>query len=94
MALNDDVIVEVLDAKLNERSGSFTNVAGEVVDYTTRKQEGKLESRGFVYPYDIRLDKGQPPFAVGRYRMNVAKMIAVNKGVHSISKFPVLEPLK
>lgn len=93
MALNDDVIVEVFEGKPVERSGSFKNDNGEQVEYSTRKQEGKLEARGFAYPYEIRLEKDQAPFAPGRYRMNVAKMLTVNKGAHNIGKYAVLEPL-
>lgn len=93
MALNDEVIVEVFPGSVDERSGTFKNDDGDEVSYTTRKQSAKLETMGFVYPYDVRLDKGQSPFPAGRYRMNVAKMLTVNKGAHLFSKYPVLEPL-
>lgn len=93
MALNDEVIVEVFPGSVDERSGTFKNDAGDSVEYTTRKQLAKLESMGFVYPYDVRLEKGQAPFQPGRYRLNLAKMLTVNKGAHNVSKFPVLEPL-
>jgi len=94
MALNDDVIVEVFPGSVDERSGTFKDDSGEQREYTTRKQAGKLETMGFAYPYEIRLDKGQAPFAPGRYRMVVGKMLTVNKGAHNVSKFPVLEPIK
>lgn len=93
MALSDEVIVEVFPGSVDERSGTFKNDAGEDVQYTTRKQSAKLETLGFVYPYEVRLDKGQAPFPPGRYRLVVAKMLTVNKGAHQVSKFPVLEPL-
>lgn len=93
MALNDEIIVEIFPGSVDERSGEFKNDDGELVSYTTRKQGAKLETMGFVYPYDVRLDKGQAPFAPGRYRMVTGKMLTVNKGVHGFSKFAVLEPL-
>lgn len=93
MALNEEIIIEVFPGSVDERSGSFKNDAGEDVQYTTRKQAAKLETMGFVYPYEVRLDKGQAAFAPGRYRMVPGKMLTVNKGVHAFSKFAVLEPL-
>lgn len=93
MSLNEEIVVEVFPGSVDERSGSFKNDAGEEVQYTTRKQPGKIECMGFVYPYDVRLDKGQAPFSPGRYRMVVGKMLTVNKGAHAFNKFPVLVPL-
>lgn len=54
--------VTVLKNEIDERGGSFKNDAGENVEYTTRKQKAKLETGGFAYPYDVRLDKGQPGY--------------------------------
>jgi len=48
---------------------------------------------GFAYPYDVRLEDGQPPYAKGRYRFAMEKMLQVNKGAHSLSKFTRLVPL-
>lgn len=93
MALNEEIIVEVFPGSVDERSGTFKDDEGNEREYTTRKQEAKLETMGFAYPYQVRLDKGQAPFAPGRYRMVVGKMLTVNKGAHAVSKFPVLEPL-
>lgn len=90
--MNSDIVVEVFPGEVEEREGVFTNDAGDEVKYQTRKQKAKLESGGFAYPYDVRLEKDQKPFAPGRYRMNPAKMLTVNKGVHGFSKYPVLEP--
>ncbi|HEL7732862.1 TPA: single-stranded DNA-binding protein, partial [Stenotrophomonas maltophilia] len=66
------------------------NDAGENVEYTTRKQKGKLETGGFAYPFDVRLDKGQPGYPEGEYELDVESMIQVNKGVATLSKFTVL----
>ncbi len=57
--------VTVLDSQINERGGSFTNDRNENVEFTTRKQRGKLEADGFAYPFDVRLDKGQPGYQGG-----------------------------
>lgn len=91
---NGVIVVEVLDGNVQERKGEFTNDKGEAVKFETRKQGAKLEVGGFVYPYEVRLENGQPAFRPGRYRMAVEKMLSVNKGNHSIARFPVLEPLK
>lgn len=82
--------VTVLSSSVDERGGSFKNDAGESVEYTTRKQKAKLETAGFAYPFDVRLDKGQPPFPEGEYELDVAAMAQVNKGVLSLSKFTAL----
>ena len=94
--MTDNTIkVTVLDATVAERGGSFKNDAGENVEFTTRKQRAKLETGGFAYPFDVRLDKGQPAYAVGEYELDVAAMAQVNKGVLSLSKFTVLRnPIK
>ncbi|WP_241900405.1 G5P family DNA-binding protein, partial [Stenotrophomonas maltophilia] len=51
---------------------------------------GKLETGGFAYPFDVRLDKGQPGYPEGEYELDVESMIQVNKGVATLSKFTVL----
>lgn len=90
----DNIIkVTVLDSQIDERGGIFKNDRNEDVQYTTRKQKGKLETGGFAYPFDVRLDKGQPPYAVGEYELDVAAMAQVNKGVVTLSKFTVLRQL-
>lgn len=91
--MNADVIVEVLPGSVKERKGEFTNDAGDKVAYETRSQDGKLECNGFAYPYTVRLEKDQPEFKPGRYRLSLEKMLTVNKGAHFLAKFPVLEPL-
>jgi len=82
--------VTVRKHEIDERGGSFKNDAGENVEYTTRKQKGKLETGGFAYPFDVRLDKGQPGYPEGEYELDVESMIQVNKGVATLSKFTVL----
>jgi len=86
--------VTVLKNEIDERGGSFKNDAGENVEYITRKQKGKLEADGFAYPFDVRLDKGQPAYPAGEYELDVPAMLQVNKGVASLSKFTVLRPLQ
>jgi len=85
--------VTVLDSQVDERGGSFKNDRNEDVQYSTRKQKGKLETGGFAYPFDVRLDKGQQPYAIGEYELDVASMAQVNKGVVTLSKFTVLRQL-
>jgi len=82
--------VTVLSATVDERGGSFKNDKGEEVEFTTRKQKAKLETAGFAYPFDVRLDKGQQPFPEGDYELDVAAMAQVNKGVLNLSKFTAL----
>lgn len=94
MAANSEIIVEVVGDKANERKGEFKNDKGETVAFETRKQEARMHVNGFVYPYDVRLENGQKEFAPGRYRLATEKMISVNKGVHNIARYPVLEPVK
>lgn len=93
MNREEEAIVTINPGSVNERDGSFTNDKGEEVKYSTRKQDAKLEVNGFAYPYEVRLEKDQPAYAPGRYRMALHRMLQVNKGAHSISKFPSLEPL-
>ena len=92
--MNNDIVVVIEPGDVKERAGSFTNDAGEKVDYETRSQDARLEAAGYAYPYTVRLEKGQPPFKPGRYLLNVAKMANVNKGALSLSKFPILEAAK
>lgn len=90
----DNIIkVTVLDSQIDERGGTFKNDRNEDVKYSTRKQKGKLETGGFAYPFDVRLDNGQPAYAVGEYELDVAAMAQVNKGVVTLSKFTVLRQL-
>jgi hypothetical protein len=84
----------VLDATPKERDGSFKNDKGENIEYSTRKQPARLEIGGFAYPYDVRLEDGQKPFPAGDYVLDLDAMLAVNKGVATISKFAVLRPAK
>lgn len=88
-----DVIVHVFPGKVEERDGDFTNDKGEQVSYSTRKQAARLEVNGFAYPYKVKLEKDQPAYDPGRYRMAVERMLEINKEVHGISKYPILEPL-
>lgn len=85
--------VTVMKSEIDERKGSFKNDAGEVIEFTTRKQKAKLEAGGFAYPLDVRLDNGQTGYAVGDYELDVESMIQVNKGVINLSKFTVLREL-
>lgn len=93
MRQDRDVIVHVFPGKVDERKGEFTNDKGEKVAYETRAQSGRLEVNGFAYPYQVRLEKDQPAYAPGAYRMALEHMLQVNKERHGISKYPVLEPL-
>ncbi|MBD8634472.1 single-stranded DNA-binding protein [Stenotrophomonas sp. CFBP 13725] len=85
--------VTVLDSQVAERGGTFEGNKGEQISYTTRKQKGRIEVGGFAYPVDIRLEDGQPPYAVGDYELDIASMLQVNKGVMSLSKFTALRSL-
>lgn len=92
--MENAIKVTVIDAEVIERGGTFEGNNGEQISYTTRKQKGKLETGGFAYPFDIRLEDGQRPYAVGEYDLDVAAMAQVNKGVLSLSKFTILRPGK
>ncbi|WP_312704146.1 single-stranded DNA-binding protein [Stenotrophomonas lactitubi] len=85
--------VTVLKSEIDERGGSFKNDKGEDVAYSTRKQKGKLETDGFAYPFDVRLQDGQPGYPQGEYELDVESMLQVNKGVATLSKFTVLRML-
>ncbi|WP_223495080.1 G5P family DNA-binding protein [Stenotrophomonas indicatrix] len=85
--------VTVLKSEIDERGGNFKNDKGESVAYTTRKQKGKLETDGFAYPFDVRLQDGQPGYPQGDYELDIESMLQVNKGVASLSKFTVLRKL-
>ncbi|WP_242878178.1 G5P family DNA-binding protein [Stenotrophomonas maltophilia] len=85
--------VTVLKNDVEERKGSFKNDAGEMVEFTTRKQKAKLEAGGFAYPFDVRLDNGQSGYPEGDYELDVDSMLQVNKGVASLSKFTVLRAI-
>lgn len=91
--MDNTIKITVLDSQVDERGGSFKNDRNEDVQYSTRKQKAKLETGGFAYPYDVRLDKGQPPYAIGEYELDVTAMAQVNKGVLTLSKFTVLRQL-
>ena len=91
--MENKIKVTVLNSAVDERGGTFKNGEGEEIEYTTRKQKAKLETGGFAYPFDVRLDKGQAPFAEGEYELDVAAMAQVNKGVLSLSKFTALRAL-
>lgn len=75
------------------KEGDFKNDKGEKVEYTTVKQKARLESNGFAYPFDVRLEEGQKDYPEGDYELDVAAMLNVNKGVASLSKFAVLRKL-
>ncbi|WP_407471885.1 single-stranded DNA-binding protein [Xanthomonas campestris pv. raphani] len=83
--------VTVLNAEIDERGGTFKDDSGNDRSYTTRKQKAKLEVGGFAYPFDVRLKGGQRAYAVGEYELDLDKMITVNKGVASLSKFAALK---
>ncbi|MDV0438273.1 single-stranded DNA-binding protein [Xanthomonas sacchari] len=82
--------VTVMDAEVIERGGTFQDDSGKDRSYTTRKQKAKIEMGGFVYPFDVRLEDGQQPYAVGKYELDIESMGQVNKGVLSLSKFTKL----
>jgi len=82
--------VTVLKSEIDERGGSFKSDKGEDVAYKTRKQKARLETDGFAYPFDVRLQDGQPGYPQGDYELDIESMLQVNKGVASLSKFTVL----
>ena len=84
----------VLPGEPKQRDGDFTNERGENVKYSKTTQATRLEVNGFAYPYDVRLEKGQPPYPPGDYTLDLAAMLQINKGSHSLSKYAVLRPLK
>lgn len=86
--------VTVLKSEIDERGGSFKSDKGENVDYRTRKQKARLETDGFAYPFDVRLQDGQPGYPQGDYELDIESMLQVNKGVASLSKFTVLRPVQ
>jgi len=86
-------IVTITHADVAEREGSFRNDAGEQVDYKTRKQTAKLEVGGYAYPYEIKLEKDQKPYAAGAYHLDLGAMIEVNKKNLNLAKFPVLRSI-
>ena len=94
MSINDEVIVEILDDQAKEKSGTFKDDEGNEREYTTRKQEARIEFGGYVQPYQVRVEVGVKPFPKGRYRMNLRKMMKVNNEALAFSKYAVLEPLQ
>lgn len=92
--MSNEIKVTILSAEPVERSGTFDGRDGESISYTTRKQKAKLETGGFAYPFDVRLEDGQKPYPVGNYFLDVGAMLAVNKGVASLGKYTVLTPAK
>jgi hypothetical protein len=86
----EDIKVTILSAKVEERSGTFTDDSGKERDFTTRKQKAKLEVGGFAYPFDVRLENGQQSYAPGEYVLDPAAMLTVNKGALNWARFPVL----
>lgn len=87
---SNDPKVTILSADVDEREGSFENDRGESISYATRKQKARLEVQGFAYPYDVRLEKGQPPYTQGEYTLDLGAMLQCNKGSISLNKFPIL----
>lgn len=86
----EQIKVSVLSAQVEERSGTFEDDNGKQRDFTTRKQKAKLEVGGFAYPFDVRLENGQQPYAPGDYVLDAAAMLTVNKGALNWGRFPVL----
>ncbi|MFD0727051.1 single-stranded DNA-binding protein [Lysobacter brunescens] len=89
----DQIKVSVLSANVEERKGTFTDDSGKDREFTTRKQKAKLEVGGFAYPFDVRLENGQQPYAPGEYLLDPAAMLTVNKGALNWGRFPVLRSL-
>lgn len=86
--------VTVLSDEVDAREGSFQNERGEDVKYATRKQKARLDVQGFAYPYDVRLEKDQKPYAPGEYVLDLAAMVQCNKGSINLSKYPVLRAVR
>lgn len=85
-------LVTILSADVEEKSGTFTDDEGKERAFTTRKQKARLEVGGFVYPYEVRLQSGQPPYPAGQYALDLGAMLEVVKNTHAISRYPVLIP--
>ncbi len=90
--MNPKVTIE--SNEVTEREGSFKGSNGDVIDYATRKQNARLDVGGFAYPYEVRLEAGQKPYAPGVYEMDLAAMLEVNKKNAALSKYPVLRAAK
>lgn len=88
-----EAFVDVFEGDPITKNGTFTDDEGKEREYTKRTQDGRLEVGGFVYPYDVRLADGRQPYAPGRYRFNLGKMLSVNKGNANWSKFAELVPV-
>lgn len=86
----ETIFVEVVGG-IDERGGTFKNDKGEDVNYHIRSQDARLESGGFVYPFEVRLENGQVPYPPGRYRLCIERMLTCNKKKLSLSAFPKLE---
>jgi len=83
-------VVTILSSDVKEHAGSFKGRDGEAIDYSTRKQDAKIEVNGFAYPYEVRLEKDQKPYAEGVYDLDLAAMVEVNKKSINLGKYPVL----
>ena len=84
------IMVTILPGDVVENSGTFTDDEGKEREYTTRKQKAKLEVCGFAYPFEVRIERTQKPYAPGVYYMDAGAMVSVNKGAINWSKYPVL----
>lgn len=91
--MNNEMIVEILNADPDTKSGTFENYSGQTIDYEVKSQEAKLETGGFAYPYKVRLEKSQKPYAVGKYRLAIERMVEVSNGALRLGKYPKLIPL-
>ncbi|HEY1138424.1 MAG TPA: single-stranded DNA-binding protein [Xanthomonadaceae bacterium] len=89
----EHIKVTVLSAQVEERSGTFTDDSGKHREFNTRKQKAKLEVGGFAYPFDVRLENGQQPYAPGEYVLDAAAMLTVNKGALNWAKYPALRSI-
>jgi hypothetical protein len=86
----NEAMVIIENDDVAEKAGTFKNDAGESINYETRKQSARLELNGFAYPFEIKLEKDQKPYKVGKYTLDLASMIEVNKKAIYLTKYPVL----
>lgn len=87
------IVTVLADAK--SKPYDFTDEkTGEKRTGATVGQAAKLEVNGFAYPFRVRLEEGQSPWPRGEYVLDLAAMLQVNKESISLSKYPVLVPLK
>jgi hypothetical protein len=86
--------ITVLSQEVTRKDGSFEDESGKERKYTTYTQRGKWEDDdGFVMPYSIRIEEGQPGYNIGQYRLDTDAMMGCKNERHNVGKFTKLVPL-